>query len=381
MPVENVRVKQLDTLSTEQIADNDLIIITDVSAEITKHSTVGSYRTYITNNVYSGSTNIPSSSVSVSSSYAAQAANSVSASSAVTSSHSLTGVSSSYSVTASFAHNFAGDSGTTLTTGSFYPINTSRSITGSNADTASHALNLVYAGLPNGTASFAISSSFAATASVVMVGGTVNMTASHAGVADWAYTSSYLYYDGLTPNGTVYNAIASTYATTAESSDTATRVANVFVFYGPYTSSADANLSVSHSYLQDTASFTPEEGDSFTEGWIYCRGTVTASFTSSATMWEYPRYVYLVLKNQLTETETILDTQHFTMNIFTLPDGNVISGSFTSAFDLAGYSSSLSESYSVYVSASKGVDFDFNRVPKFTIQTKASNFNVWGNDF
>jgi hypothetical protein len=82
-------------------------------------------------------TSATSASYSLSSSYSINSTTATSSSFASTASYNLNSVSSSYSLTASYALN-GGSGGTTLTTGSTYPITSSWAI---NATTASYALN------------------------------------------------------------------------------------------------------------------------------------------------------------------------------------------------------------------------------------------------
>jgi len=358
--VENTRIAQLDNLPAEDIADNDLLIVSDVSGISgvkTKRCTAASYRSYVVNSVYSGSTNVPTSSISVSASFATTAITCVSASSAITSSHSLTGISSSYSATASFALNAIASTGTTLTTGSYYPIDVSRSITGSNANTASHALNLVYNGTPNGTAFLSISSSYSTTSSYVNIGGTINATASW---ANNVLTSQY--------------SLQSANASTADTAITATRISDTYVLYGPWTGSREYTLSSTESYIRASASIIPNDGDPYAETIFYCVGTVTSSFTSSAANQE-PRYIYLGIKNYQTEAVTELDRQYFDFRPFETVGLN-LSGSMICGFNLVAPSGSCSGSYKVFISASRGVDIDFNRKPIFTINTKAASLVI-----
>ena len=381
MPVENTRINQTAPLLADQISDGDLILISDVSAGITKHSTAGQYRTYITNNIYSGSTSVPTSSISVSSSFAAQAANSVSASSAVTSSHSITASYALVSTTASFALNASVDSGTTLTTGSFYPINTSRSITGSNADTASHALNLVYAGLPNGTASFAISSSFSSTASYVTIGGQVEITASWAENVIQAETASHIYYDG-SPNGTASYAVDALNATTAtQASRISKGELKGYSIFGPYTSSINAgNHSPSGSFTtgsfeisHDNDATLPAE-DKNSQVWITATGVVSSSWTGSSD--SAPAYAprQISLSTYCFDTSTFEHVETTDINTHIMGTGaSSLSGSTISQFIVTGLAD-ISGSYRIVVSGIDGVRFDDNRPVYFRLESNGQNF-------
>ena len=107
------------------------------SATSASYSLTSSYSTNAANATSAtNATNSTSASYSLTSSYSVNSNTAISSSFASTASYNLNSISSSYALTSSFALN--GGGGTTLTTGSTYPITSSWAI---NAITASYALN------------------------------------------------------------------------------------------------------------------------------------------------------------------------------------------------------------------------------------------------
>jgi hypothetical protein len=349
--VENAKIIQLPLLTDGEISNSDLILVDDLSSGLTKKMTAGNFRSY----VLTASISVPTSSVSVSSSFSSTSNTSTSSSYSLTSSFLNSGASSSFAITSSNAITASwalGVLGGLSTTSSSYSLSSSYAITSSQSNLASQAYTLIYTGVHNGTSSAAITSSYSYTASYISIGGTINATSS------WA-TNAISSDVALTANT----------ATTAESADYTTRVLDMYVLYGPYTGSLEYTLSTTESYIRASASIKAYDGYDSAETIFYCSGMITSSFTSSAAD-QGPRYIYLGIKNYETEATTELDRQYFDFRPYDHDNSN-ISGSMMCGFDLIGPSGSASGSYKVFVSASSGVDIDFNRKPIFTIQTKA----------
>src|ERR1035437_2187386 len=158
----NEKVSQMTQLSAAEVASDDLLLITDISARESKRITTSDFLKYIES---TGSFNVYHSSLADSASYVLGSnVNGIIKSSSYslnsdTSSYSIKSIlsdTSSYSKTASFALNTIG-SGTTIITGSTYPITSSWSIESILSKTSSF---LQYVnGTSNGTASCALSSS------------------------------------------------------------------------------------------------------------------------------------------------------------------------------------------------------------------------------
>jgi hypothetical protein len=354
--ITNTRIAQLPVITSTELADTDLIIVSDISAGFTKKMEASEYRVY----ALSASVSVPTSSLSVSSSFATTARNSISSSYSLTSSFLNSGATSSFAITSSNAITASwalGLLGGSSTTSASYALTSSYAITSSQANLAAQAYVLIYNGTDNGTAFNAITSSYARTASYVAIGGNILATSS------WA-TNALISDVALT-------------ATTATSADTATvasRVANFYALYGPWTGGLEYTLSTTESYIRASASIKANDGYDYAETIFYCTGTVTSSFTSSAAD-QSARYVYLGIKDWTTEVVTELDRQYFDFRPYNHDNGN-ISGSMMSGFNLTGISGSATGSYKVFVSASKGVDIDLNRKPIFTISSKARSVTI-----
>ena len=203
----NERVSQLIELFASNLDTTDVFLVTDTSQKESKKLEVGQLLLFIEN---SGSFSAYHSILSDTSSYV-KASN---IDGIVTSS-----LSSSLSISSSFS-NFAKSSSHSLNadTASY---STWCVVNSSDADTSSY---LNYTGIPNGTASYSLQSQLSNTATTALnlfYNGTPNGTASYAITASNALiasssvssnTSSYLFYDGITPNGVASNAVYSTYS-------------------------------------------------------------------------------------------------------------------------------------------------------------------------
>lgn len=355
MAVENIRISQLAVITEPEIASTDVIVMSDLSAGLSKKLELGTLRSY----AFSGSSSIPTASIAISASYASVSNTSTSASYAVTASHvTTTSNSSSYALTASYAPTASwalGVYGGVSTTSASYALSASRS------EVTNLAYTLIYTGAHNGTSSAAISSSYSYTASYINIGGNVAVTASW---ANNVLNSEY--------------ALVANEATSAVTAITATRLIDSYEFYGPWTGGLTPGLetlSSTESYIRASASIKANEGSDYAETIFYCRGTVTASFTSSAAVMQ-PRFIYLGIKNRETEVVTELDRQYFDFRPYSFGTAMNISGSMLCGFNLTASSGSATGSYKVFVSASRGVDIDFNRPPMFTIQTKAQTLTI-----
>src|ERR1035437_915778 len=183
----NEKVSQMTQLSAAEVASDDLLLITDISARESKRITTSDFLKYIES---TGSFNVYHSSLADSASYVLGSnVNGIVKSSSYslnsdTSSYSFKSILSdtaSYSKAASFSLNII-SSGATLVTGSTYPITSSWSLISNNAKTASFLQYIN--GISNGTASYALSSSVSNTSSF-------SITSSFILTSSYSATSSY----------------------------------------------------------------------------------------------------------------------------------------------------------------------------------------------
>jgi len=226
----NERVSQLQDLFASDMDPSDLFLVTDVSMKESKRMNMGQLLSYIEGSGSfdaAHSTNADTASYVEPSAIDGTVATALNASSSVSASAAVNARSSSYafnSTTASYSA-FCVVSQTTANSAS-YLIYTgivngtaSYAVQALNANVATTALNLNYNGTPNGTASFAITASNVATASNAI-------TASNANLATLATTASH----ALVSDNTVQS-ISSSYANQTDNAATASYISNAF--YGP----------------------------------------------------------------------------------------------------------------------------------------------------
>lgn len=345
-----------------------------------------------------------------------------------TASFALNVLSSSYSRTASFANSSSYIIYTGVRNGTVYfSISSSYVQTSSLANSASY---LIYSGVPNGTASYAVnassslsssyvlsssyslSASFATTSSrtyladisvsssfLIYVNGVPNGTASFAQTssrATFTDSASYLIYDGVTPNGTAsYSLYASSSLSSSFSlsSSRAERTLtssyaltasypgidpNQYKVYGPYNTN-------------DLSSFSVQSSTDCTYGYL----KIAPSGANTTII----VHALCDVKVPITTTDTdaasvILKLERWVSNPGPVPDGpavpldtskpnNYINLSITGAFTLTGYgrqsvslasnaSSTVSGSYLLKVTAA-GASFDANALIRgvtFFVYTK-----------
>lgn len=372
--VVNTKISQLAVLSAAEIADTDVIVMTDLSAGLSKKVEAGSLSSY----VLSASLSIPTASIATSASYANNSDNSISSSYSATASVLVSGTTASFSPTASYAFTSSWAEnvvGGVSTVSSSYALSSSYSITSSNAELARQAYTLIYTGDANGTASAAISSSYSYTASYVSVGGTVEVTAS------WA------------TNATV--ATAATTATTATSATTATTATRLsagnlsgYRILGPYTGSVSGGTqSSSGSFttrsfqISDDNDATQAVADKNSQVWITATGTISSSWTGSVAFAPTLPNRKIVIQSYCFDTGTTeaLAWTDATLHMFgTAADS--YSGSLIIPFTVSGWTF-ISGSYRFEVTGSDGITFDSNRPSYFRLETNATNFSLadWPN--
>ena len=259
----NKRVSELSPITAAEVAVNDLFLLADVSAIESKKLTateLGVYlQPYITSSATSSwATNAKTASyllyqgfVNGTASYALTSSFNISSSHARwadTASHALFALSASYARSSSYA----------LTAS--YALTSSVQLIHSSAfaDYAKSASFLIYTGIPNGTASYAILANNAnnAKTSSFLIGplgtGAAGGTASFALSCSLARSASFLRYDGVTNNGTAsyaWNARSASHATTV------TNLNNPYIYreFDPISATINGQTA-SFGWMQFTAS-------------------------------------------------------------------------------------------------------------------------------
>lgn len=302
--MSNKRVSELTPLASVDVAPDDLFLITDISALESKKITAADLETYIlSNGSITGTIThailadtasyidpnkvglIPSASYSISSSYST---NGYWAKYSDTASYinaaNIDGAvpSSSYSQTASFL----------LYTG-IYNGSASYALTASYVDNAQTASFLNYIpGIPNGTASYALmaeSGAFNGSASYLIYNGIPNGTASFAlNILNPEITASYLLLKNGRINGSASYAVTSSWAS---SSYIASQ--SYYLHYRPGISNGTASYSMNGAYadisgrtyfanLTYSSSFASSSvSSSYALTASYCAGTASYVLTSS----------------------------------------------------------------------------------------------------
>ena len=366
----NRRVSELNELLNTQVAASDLFLITDVSAVESKKIRASELQTYALNGTASYSLRSGTSSYSLFSLSSSYSPATVSASYALSASYADWAKTASYVLSASYALS------SSYSSMSFWAITASYALTSSVqlvissglADYAYSASYLIYVpGFNNGTSSAAISSSWArmaSTASYLLYSGVPNGTASYALTASqatsssYAKTASFLRYTGI-PNGTA------SYALQASSSRYATYTSKPML-WGMY--SATVN-SLSESRITTMSFVRPDVFQSTTI--ISVVGTLILPYTSSAY-----ESASLVLVNQLGAPVYQLDTAVVAISAGGAVSG-VVTGSLRQSFTLSGTAIVVDGDYLLYVTASSpNVQFDTNRAIKFRVESQAETITT-----
>ena len=386
MSTGNQRISQLTELTANEVQFDDLFVIVDVTAKESKKIQASELSLWLNNsgslyavhalnadtasfilasNVY-GFVPTSSNALSASNTLFAQLANLASAS-----------ISASYSKTASFALNSAGN----LKTASFLlysgvPNGTaSWALTANTANSAPTASFLVYfAGGNNGTASFAMTASnvrhaiIADTASYVAGGPTA--TASYATVAQEAYladsatvatSASFLIFNPAFPaNGTASYALAA-----------GTLVGTSIVGQGIFLATTQSTFV---SQLDDIDIYWSTGNPAVTT--IEAMGNINVPFTSSNPT---NATISLVIQDRNTGFQTLLDYSPIMLNITSNGTSNTnSSGSVKLPFSLMGQAS-LYGSYMVFVSASYTTSLSSIRPVRFNIASQTDTFASYPN--
>lgn len=361
----NKRVSQLVELTAAEVQKDDLFLIIDTSARESKKIQAQDVSAYLNASgsilaihaimsdtasyLLPGGINwtVPSSSFSIfsptslSASYALNAANVISA---------------SYAKTSSWAINTINGGGSTLITGSTVPITSSWAI---NSNLSKSSSFLIYTGVSNGTASYAIVAGNAIisdTASFISAGNIVGTVAS-ASFSQNSTIASFLQYSGI-PNGTA------SYALTAGT--TAQVIIDRGVFLADTQSSAYAQI--------DTIDVLPSSNTSVATD-VEAVGTIILPYTSSIPVSEF---INLTLKNRNTGEETIVDSTpiYFNMSPTVGNWDSYNSGTIKIPYSLLG-TSSLNGSYMLFVTASSSnILLEPTRITRFNLKSLSDVLNV-----
>jgi hypothetical protein len=235
--MSNKRVSELNELQAIELQPDDLTLVTDVSVFESKKLRFQTFKTWVLSDP--GSITASRALTSDSASYLIYTG--------IPNGTASYAISSSHATTASWADNgnFCNLSATASCISGNYTA--SRAISASYALTSSYAVSaswadrggwskysetasyIWYTGVPNGTASHALTCASAAyattinaqTASYITYNGTPNGTSSYSITSSQSETASYLYYNGSRVNGTASFAISSSRSEFTQNSETA----------------------------------------------------------------------------------------------------------------------------------------------------------------
>lgn len=264
----NRRISELKELLNTQLATSDLLVVYDGSDVETKKITVDKLKSYLisqlTSSIYGTSSysNLTgtSSYLSYNGEFNGSASYAMTCSNVESSSYSDSSESSSYSDSASFTLSSSYGYNSYYCVSASYAQVASAQYTVSSAFASSSATSsyLVYIpGINNGTASNALTSSWSAntkSSSFLIYTGKYNGTASNSLTSSWSGYTKFLYYNGVTPNGTASYALKAATATTAT---TVTTITNEYIYreLNPATASISNNDTLAtFGYFQVTGS-------------------------------------------------------------------------------------------------------------------------------
>lgn len=419
----NKRIVDLTPITAAQMATGDLFILNDISAIETKRLTTSELTKYIQsaitasltssyanksatssfliyNGNFNGSaSNALTASLSTTSSNAILATNAISASYSTTASYSITSsnsITASYAlvsftqtvVSSSYSNNAVSASYLTYNSGGLpngtasYAITSATSSFASTSNTSSY---ITYSGIPNGTSSYALVSKNSNSASILIWNGpgTNNGTSSwswNTVLASQASTASFLTYDGTNYNGSASYALTSgtaSYVATSSRAITASYAlrSNVddtaFKIYGPYVvvpagspvATASIALGLTGSFLTGVNVVIQFEGDietsftgSVTGNWDMIASPVTGAFTTTQMLGDY--------------TSPGTSKHGITLNAG-------ISGSIRRDFVLRGQTNLTAQAYNIKLYAGSGTIFKTDtRALLYWVYSKFDSINI-----
>jgi len=358
----NKRVSELTQITVPELNVADLLLISDIVAYESKKLTLGDLSSFLFGNGITGSLSGTASYalMATSASYVLISSSSYAptaswAQTAATTSYAVSTISSSYSATSSY-----------VATASYVFVSTaqtaySASFAG-NAQTASY---LQFNPNGNGTASYAltasyfgltqVSISYATTAAYSPYSDTASIALNSitATTASYVPTASFLFFDGINPNGTA------SYALVAASNG------NQAIDYGTFTA---ITQSVSASQIDSVTINSPLGGLQQTTAEAF--GTVMVQFTSSAAP-----------TNGKIELFAVDRALGYSRSLDSSPiywyggGGSNVSGTLKYPFSLCG-TSLFNGIYEFYVTASNGAFIENSRTTRFRFSSTAQNFNV-----
>jgi hypothetical protein len=368
----NRRVSELNELLNTQVAASDLFLITDVSAVESKKIRASELQTYALNGTASYSLRSGTSSYSLFSLSSSYSPATVSASYALSASYADWAKTASYVLSASYALS------SSYSSMSFWAITASYALTSSVqlvissglADYAYTASYLIYVpGFNNGTSSAAISSSWArmsSTASYLRYSGIPNGTASYALIASQAtvatssLTASYLAYSQSRFNG------SASYALTSSNANWATYVRQPMLS-GIYAATVTA---ASESRI-GSMSLNRTNG-AFSQTVITYTGTVTYNYTGSVS-----GSLTMAVYNKGTLATSLYDFLPITFSAY---GATPISGTVNQAITMQGQNNLQNGDYIVYVTASLPLSLYFDtangRTMKFRIDSESDRVTI-----
>jgi len=384
MPIiGNKRVTQLVELTANEVAQDDLFYIIDVSARESKRIKTSVLSQWLNDSAsitaFHSITADTASFVLGSNVFGPVASSSfalttISAAWANNSNNSNNSISSSYSLTSSFALNGGGVSSNSASylIYSGVPNGTaSYALKSSISDTSTNAQFLIYTGGNNGTSSYAITTGNvirADTASYFDNISGVIASASHADVSDYAVTaatsvtsnfSNFLIYS-FADNGTA------SYAMVA-------KVIAGIKDYGIFLANTQSTFI---AQLDDIDVLWSTTSTASTQ--IEAMGTVIVPFTSSIPT---NGTVILSLIDRNTGIKTLLDSTPVSVNISPTIGtwGSYNSGTIKLPFSLMGQSH-LYGSYMVFVSSSNNIQIEPSRTTRFSISSESDTFNAYSTE-
>ena len=379
MPITgNKRVSQLVELTAIEVQPNDLLMVVDSIGKESKRMQFSEFQMWLESIAGSVILAETASYVSGNNVYGTvnNSINAISSSYSNNSGQSLTSVSSSYALTASYALNGSGSSGNTSDSSSYLiytgiPNGTaSYAIKSLNSDVSTNALFLVYTGGNNGTSSYAITTqnvqhaTNADTASYISGGPSVTASyeiyagdAGNSSTANVANSSNYL---NFSPNNGT-----SSYAIVAESTKNRFNNYGLFLPNSQDTSSAIIdNLNVSSSLGTTQQTLIEVFGNAIL--------AYTASIPNSGSL-------YLAILDRLTGDSAIIDKTTLSYNVTSLINqwGSLSTGSINIPFNLVAQLPLYGNYYTVVTASSSNITLDSNRPVKFTISSYSDNLSVF----
>lgn len=260
----NKRVSELAAITAAELNPQDLLLVAHLfPSPESKKLTLADFTTYLLAGGNLSGSFYGTASWSQTASYALNAPLQTSASYALVAGNALNAISATFAANAGNAATSVSSSYATIAAIAL-TASVGAATFASNSLYSQTASYLLYVGTPNGTASFALVSANAVTASYALNANVTGLSSSYALSASLAVdaevadTSSYVDWDGVSNNGTVFNSVSASYTPQADYSISSshaliadlamTNLANV-----SSASYASQSLSSSYAYFASTA--------------------------------------------------------------------------------------------------------------------------------